>query len=434
MIQIDCLLVILVFDTLRADFESLCSKNGYAQLPAVQKLKTLTHQLNRVRCGSFPTVPMRTDLITGQIAFLDRRWARPLPTDSVFTVHASRSGIRTRLVTDNYVMIVPKLGGEFDEFFESTCFIRGCGSDPWQPTLQVSPTLRPTRNAVLEAQFLENMRKWKDLGVAPHYRLFAQAERDLGELRQGGRFLLWIDCLSTHEPWVSAEMVLSGSLPDDEPIVPPYGPQSIYLPHQLAALSRQYAERITPVGTAIGSFVNEIEDALSTGDIALAALSDHGFLFGEYRVVGKPSSVPALPPLHDLTAWVSPHFLATKCLNSLLQPSDFTFKFSEVLDISFPTISPAPMGAGRPQLIGRNTDDAPTLTIATNEGFVLVFRNDAGRAPRWYSWSDPDETQDWESQGDAAIPSTAALGPIRGQLEGKAWINNFQESLWGLWG
>src|SRR5206468_1072909 len=96
-------LVVVIFDTLRRDFLN-------AGLSSFDRLARRTRPLERFVCGSFPTVPMRTDLLTGKLSFLRSRWATPAPEDDVLTHKLRAVGIRSVLVTDNYVTTTPQLG------------------------------------------------------------------------------------------------------------------------------------------------------------------------------------------------------------------------------------------------------------------------------------------------------------------------------------
>lgn len=433
-------LIILIFDTLRTDFQSICLANRISTLPAFNRLRSLTQPLFQARCGSFPTVPMRTDLLTGRLAFLYRRWARPLDTDPVFTRIASRNGIHTTLITDNYMMAVPALGGTFGDFFDECVFIRGSGFDPWQKVkgrdISASPQ-RPVWCPVPEQQFLANLKAYKSAGGPPWDRLFRKAVRVLEQkIRcQKQRFLLWIDCFSTHEPWVLPDQFMNGNFADDEPITPPYGSASAYTVQQLTSLRRQYVARIAAVDQAMDSFTHLIKDVLRSGDVALAVLSDHGFLFGEYGFVGKPVEAPVLPPLHDLVVWLSPHFEDRVDFNAPLQPHDFSTVFCEILGISFPGNALNHNLQDRPQVIGRNSPAVQTLTIATSEGFVLVFRDEMKCPPKWFPWIKLDTSVSWEIQGDTEVPGTV-LQPLQLQeiLGQKPWIANFKASLECLMG
>src|SRR5207237_408400 len=74
------------------------------------------------------------------------------------------------------------------------------------------------------------------------------------------------------------------------------------------AWKAQYLRRIADVDAEIGALVDSLEYLLQTGDVALAVLSDHGFLFGEYGFVGKPANTPLPPQLFEIVCWLSSHF------------------------------------------------------------------------------------------------------------------------------
>ena len=425
-------LVILIFDSLRKDFRTICAEHGVTTLPAFDRLDSLTVCIPEMRCGSFPTVPMRTDILTGRLAFLERRWARPTEHDLVFTSLASSSGVRTNLITDNYMMILPELGGTLDAFFDRYMLERGAGSDPWQRFDQrnsPSSGTRPVRSEEFEAQFIANVQAWNGVGGAPWIRLFNVAESCLNRTLRDERFVLWVDCFSTHEPWPRSSELMSGKLADDEPISPPYGAVYDYKTSQIAALRKQYATRIADVDEAMRSFVESLEHLVNRGDIALALLSDHGFLFGEYGVVGKPASSPVLPPLYDLVARFTPHIAQSLTPDLLWQPHDLTGVFSRILGVHAPW-SVHPIPPDRPQFIGRNSPDSPALTVATRNGFALLFRDHLDQSPRWYANSSLNPKLHWKSQGVSEIPKGELYGVrIRKIVDVLPWLAEFRVTL-----
>src|SRR5438067_12841422 len=108
-------LVVVIFDTLRADYVELCG--GAAHLPQMTRLFSWTRVLPKFVCGSFPTVPMRTDLLTGNLSFLYRQWATPEPGETVLTTVLRNAGVQCILVTDNYVITAPELGASLTHWF-----------------------------------------------------------------------------------------------------------------------------------------------------------------------------------------------------------------------------------------------------------------------------------------------------------------------------
>jgi sulfatase-like protein len=330
-------LVILILDTLRADYESLCSEYGIgiANLPRLRALCQATPSV--ACCGSFPTGPMRTDLLTGRLAFLSGDWAIPHPGEETILSLSRQSNIWTTLVSDNYVATLRRLGGMLLDEFDSVDFVRGAGSDPWatpDPALIEKMTdlarRRPTRSARFEAQFIANCRRWPGQ-VPPFQRAFESACNHLGDLLRHDRFLLWIDTFACHEPWIPAAEVAVGSPLPEEPIFPGYSAASSYSAGDIAAIRRRYVNRIGETDRALGALVGELEAAMSSGDVGCLVLSDHGFLFGEYGFVGKPPNTPLPPELYATICWLSSHFTRSQAFGSAVQPHRLHWLIREVL-------------------------------------------------------------------------------------------------------
>lgn len=342
---------------------------------------------------------MRTDALTGKLAFLNGRWATPSRTDSVLPIAAANNGVRTILVTDNYMMLVPSLGGIFGSFFSEVVFIRGAGSDPWQP-LAADLEHRPgrlSRSTHLEQQFLANARAWTGAGGPPWVRLFEAASLSLRKALKGNQsFLLWVDCFSTHEPWASPYDTVMAY---NEPISPPYGTVKLYAQEQILALKQQYVSRLEKVSSAMERFVETLEGEFAKGDIAIVLLSDHGFLFGEFGLVGKPKQEPILPPLHNVVfrTSIQPSQLAEPPLP--FQPTQLSSLVAETLGFKFGASESSHSADPHVQILGRNCPEAATLILADYNGFSVLFRDDTPRAARRYSYRELDTTRTWLDQG-----------------------------------
>jgi hypothetical protein len=385
---------VLVFDTLRADFQRFQSSND--GLRSFQRLESITPEVKSATCGSFPTIPMRTDSLTGRLCFLDQRWGTPTKEDQVLPLVASRGGIVTILVTDNYMMLTPSLGGIFGQFFREVVFVRGAGSDPFQSVSECKPSSsikRPCRNLSFETQYLSNARYWKLVKATPWQRLFELSEQALLRLISGKKpFMLWVDCFSTHEPWIHPSEIVY--LSDEDPILPPYGSCSQYTSSQLAALKGQYADRIRSVDGAMTSFAGLLEDEVRRGDLALIVLSDHGFLFGEYGQVGKPKSIPVMPELYNIVFRSSEHLCDLLSASNSWQPIYLPFQIAELLGFSFPR----PASNTSFTLIGRNTPLAATLSVKFDKQLLLLWRENGQYFPKTLDTGALDPFLCWKNQ------------------------------------
>ena len=362
-------LILIIIDTLRTDF---CALAG-ADLPNFHRLRSLCSVFPRARCGSFPTGPMRTDLLTGRLSFLDARWAVP-EHDEITLPRALRDhGVWTTAVTDNYVASVPRIGGMLLPDFDVFDFIRGAGSDPWQTpsaTLRalrdnVGPNRPPSRSIDFEIQYLANVAAWAEAGGTPTKRVFLSATRQLRALEEHERFLLWIDAFGCHEPW-DVPAPGAAELPR-LPLFPAYLENEHFEWADIEEWRRQYVRSIRELDRELGRLIVELERVMASGEVALAVLSDHGFLFGEYGFVGKPANTPLPPELHDLVCWLSAHF------EPLLPPNERTIQPHTAHRIIRQMFGLDTMPAHEAELhvFGRNSPRSDYIAAATDDDLYI---------------------------------------------------------------
>jgi hypothetical protein len=423
--------VLLVLDTLRQDYESLCQEFGIV-LKSLPRLRQLCPITPVARCGSFPTGPMRTDLLTGKLAFLRGEWAIPELGEETLISLCRKQGFWTALVTDNYVVTIPRLGGMLLDAFDTVDFIRGAGSDPWFPpspeivaAIRETARKRPTRNALFEAQFIANSRRWPE-GVPPFQRVFDSACEHLRELVQHERFLLWVDTFACHEPWASASEVAAGMALPEEPLFPAYVEEHLYSRQHLLSLRQRFAQRVGQTDQALGPFVAELESKVQSGDVALVVLSDHGFLFGEFGFVGKPASTPLPPELYEILCWLSGHFSGGMPSGPGIQPHSLHWWIRDLLGIDGTTT------ASDIHLFARNSPGSNFLTAAIDDCIVVLEKARNGFPSQFHTvaLSQMDRNRPLAQQG---IPAVAS--PIREMIRAtlsigtSPWLDGFRAIL-----
>jgi len=425
-------LVLLILDTLRADYDVLCREYGIS-LSQLPRLHSLCSAAVPGRCGSFPTGPMRTDLLTGRLAFLSGDWALPQTGEETIVGLCRQKGFWTTLVTDNYVATVPRLGGMLLDEFDTIDFVRGAGSDPWiTPSIdllsaaQEMAQVRPTRSSIFEAQFVANCRRWPK-GRPPFERVFEAACEHLHQLVRHERFLLWVDTFACHEPWISSADLETGILIPEEPLFPGYVEKGLYSQQHLEALRARFARRIGETDRAMGPFVGELESAMRSGDVGVVVLSDHGFLFGEFGFIGKPANTPLPPELHEIVCWLSVHF-AKKSLPSVgMQPHLLHWLLREALGIGG-----APMEDPAIHLFARNSPRSNYLAAADQDDLYVLEKAQArdGAQLRTIRRSDADRSEPLARQGDSAMSNSVRSSICTILNRGSSpWLLPFRELL-----
>ena len=67
--------VFIMCDTLRRDYLG-CYGNTWVRTPFIDKLAAEAHVFDRAYFSSYPTVPNRSDILTGRLNFTYSGWAR----------------------------------------------------------------------------------------------------------------------------------------------------------------------------------------------------------------------------------------------------------------------------------------------------------------------------------------------------------------------
>lgn len=389
-------LVVLVLDTFRRDAVQMARAAGH-ELPTFARLEALCGVEVDGLCGSFPTVPMRTDMLTGRLAFLDRRWATPDEGDRVLTKYLWEHGVVSEIVTDNYVLYREQLGAQLDRYFSHGVLVPGAGSDPWADVDADSRRAvadLPARRVDFAAQYVANARKWSAAGGPPWLRLARAGER-LCRVDSRRRRLVWIDVFSMHEPWRSVD-ALDGSVP----VSPPYGAHSQYSDDSLRAVRSDYISRVSAVDCALAGLVDVLVARCESGDWGVALLSDHGFLFGEYGLVGKPKPEPLLPPLYELYFRVSANVQARLDFRGVWQPHEFAGLVCRCLgldDRPFRSLEPS---FGGFRLLGRHSPQVNWISLVRGGEVVWLLKGGRGGVGLRVSRAGLDPAVVWEEQGE----------------------------------
>jgi hypothetical protein len=411
-------LVILLFDTLRTDLFEIAAENDTA-LPAFHRLFALAPTEYPMWCGSFPTVPMRTDLLTARLCFLDRRWDRPQPDDHLWLSDGAQRGIATRHIGDNYMVWEERLGGYFGELFGSVERLRGVGADLWtEPSaLSYALSLPPVRSEQLERQCRANlMAPDAVIGIEASMRWVGAALKGV-EDASGRRSIIWIENFQAHEPWA-----VPSRDGQSVPCYPPYG--RVTKDISSAEVTRQrrlYVRRLKEMDDSLWPLVNYLQEA----EVDLLVLSDHGIYLGEYCLFGKPKDQPLLPFIGRIICRTN---LPERLFGSApQQPHELAdLLASHLLRVGRPSTTDVRRTRGssiRP--IGRNSPDNPWLQFLHPEGICLFRRG--GFERRFIPWSDLDVTRPWEDSGMATHP---ALEEARhyaiANFSKRSWVRNAQ--------
>ncbi len=298
--------VIVIVDTLRYDHIG-AHGNDWIQTPNLDRLVGESWDFSNSFCASYPTIPHRTDVITGRsgsplFPWKPLRWDLPTLPWALADV-----GYATQLIHDTPHLV--NGGHNFDWPFHAWTQVRGAEVDrPWIDTKDWWPE-NWTRDPMFD--FVE--REPQDLRLVPTYvranrlrsrhedwncaRLFQTAAAWLRDNDSRNGFLLWVDCFDPHEPWDVP--------PEFARLYDPDGdwdgridPRAFMVRDTEGApeaavqrVSAMYSAKASWVDRWLGDLLWALDDTGLADNTCLLLTSDHGTSLGERGYFGKRTPV-----------------------------------------------------------------------------------------------------------------------------------------------
>jgi len=264
--------------------------------------------------GSFPTIPQRTDMVTGRYIFPYAGWC-PLKPDWIpVSEYLHDAGFVTQLICDTPHLL--SRDHNFHRGFDAYYWERGQEGDAHftrmnDPIVPVMPhektrrdyALRPAPkrkpgipfNVTLADRHRWVNRRWAFEEDRFTLRTARHAVRWLEENYTCKNFFLWVDTFDAHEPWDPPEYIVRRYDPDytGTPMIHPnYGHAGDYTPAELKNLRAHYAGEVHLVSKALGQIIRKVEEVGLMDNTAIIFTSDHGMMLGEHDMVGKANINP----------------------------------------------------------------------------------------------------------------------------------------------
>jgi len=282
--------ILVISDSLRADHLE-CYGSEKIHTPNIDKFAKESTLFERAYAASYPTIPNRLDIWTGRYNFPFRGWEPLDPKDVILPEVLGRHG-----VTSYYVFDSPSPGIRgFSGWYQ----IRGHHGDRLvtDPTIPIILPAAPHKLKRIEPikQYLRNRARWfyeKDY-IAP--RTFAKAIEWLERNYRLEKFFLLVDTWDPHEPFDPPlhYLRLYANLEEDVEniIYPAYGHSDYMSEAELRRVRVLYAGEVTMVDTWFGYLLDAVERFELSESTMIIFTSDHGHLFGEHGLEGKPGGI-----------------------------------------------------------------------------------------------------------------------------------------------
>jgi len=261
-------IILIISDSLRRDHLG-CYGNSGMRTPHLDRLANRSIVFDQCYPASYPTIPMRSDVLTGKYDFTYLGWA-PLPA-SEYTLPqllSSETRYYTAGIADTPFYV--RNGYGYDRGFHDFIWNRG-----QRPGLE--------RDDVAQAwRYEEDM-------FAP--KSFRMAERWV-EKHYKDPFFLLVDTWDPHEPWDAPAHYVEMYMPnyDGQPSPYPcywYWKEAGTTQAEIDLAHAHYCAEVTMVDRSIGRLLERLESLDLMKNTAIIFTADHGFYFGEHERFGK---------------------------------------------------------------------------------------------------------------------------------------------------
>ncbi len=296
----------IVIDTLRYDYIG-ANGNDWIETPNIDRFASKAWAFDRAFCASFPTIPYRTDVITGQYGAPFHAW-KPLRHERrTLPRTLAQSGYATQLIHDTPHLV--NGGHNFDWPFHAWTFVRGAEVDrDWiMDTLPVPDNWAKDElfDSLGEIDIQSNMlrsyaranrnrKKLEDWNCA---KLFNTAAQFLKDNAKRENFFLWVDCFDPHEPWDAPPEFMKkyDKRPGYDGRIDPrsLGGRNKRILSDAARqhVKDQYAAKLSWMDHCFGQFVDALESTGLDKKTAVILTGDHGTNVGERGSFGKGQPV-----------------------------------------------------------------------------------------------------------------------------------------------
>ena len=367
-------IILIISDTFR--YDNLFSQVEIpVRTPHLDVFAGRAVSASRMYSGSFPTIPHRTDLLSGRHTWPWHPWHPVQKSTKNFMpqIFKEYGGHVTQLLGDCPML----MGAGFKWIFDAVHIIRGQETDLHYLRMneKIEQVMPPEKTRVDKELFqdrnLVDLIFWQN----SHWRyeedrFSAQTAglttRWLEDNYRHHPFFLWVDFFDPHEANMAPDYMVRRYDPDyADPPMPHsnYGKASDLSPAQQKNMRAQYWAEVELVDRAVGRILEKIDDCGLWDKTIVIFTSDHGTLLGERNRFGKSNRNPRDDrnwPICEKIAHIpfliaAPGLKGGSTINALLQPADILATLIDLagLDVkpeeAFHGKSFAPMLRGKTQ-------------------------------------------------------------------------------------
>ncbi|MDF1513931.1 MAG: sulfatase [Anaerolineae bacterium] len=337
--------ILLVNDTFRRDHLG-CYGNPWIKTPNLDAFAHQSALFDQYYIGSYPTVPNRWDMLVGRFGFPSVGWEPLRRQDRTLAQILGKHGVHTHMIWDTPMLAMHDYN--YTRGFKGIEFIHSQKGDPWitSPDLPIQLTAQPhkIKNTGSMTSYLRNhygRRYEREFCTA---RTMSGAMDWLETNYKQDSFFLYVDMWDPHEPfdspWFDYQLYADPDYSGDRIDYPQYGRYTYMTPEEHQDVRALYAGGVTFVDRWVGRFLDLAERLGLYKDTLIIWTTDHGHLFGEHNLHGKPGA--EMGKLYEITTRIPllvrhPEGLgAGKRMKGIVQPADLMPSILEFMEIPVP--------------------------------------------------------------------------------------------------
>lgn len=332
--------LLITSDSMRRDFVG-CYGNREIKTPKIDKLAEKGVIFDFAFTGSYPTVPARADVYTGQYVFPLHGWEPFDYAKKPLALILSEAGILTQLIGDTPHIF--NNGFNYMRGFDGWKWIRGQEVDLYKTAPRdINFPCDPSklRTPEIYKRHLRNTYNWRYESDRFCAQSIIAAIRWLEENYKYSPWFLDIELFDPHEPWDPPQYYIDMYDPDyDGEVIPypKYGKADYLSEPELNHIRALYAGEITMVDRWIGNLLQYLDYLGIREDTTIIFWADHGFLLGEHGLIGK-----GLNPLYNEMIRIPfiisyPGGLKGLRCNAFVQPCDITATILDIYKLPIPS-------------------------------------------------------------------------------------------------
>ena len=291
---------IIVNDSLRYDHVG-CLGNHGVDTPELDQLISESVSFDNCYVGSFPTLPHRFDLLTGQFGFHYRGWEKIADSDITLAEILQDYGYITQLITDTSNMTRREYN--FDRGYMGNFTLRGqerdiCLTKMNNPPQKTVPYKKSRHSYYFGDVSIVDLGRWLYSDWQPNReshrfapRLTRVAQEWLEDNYLCEDLFMHLDFFDPHEPWDPPQYLVDKYCPKGytgmQYYNSSYGKADVFSADELANMHGRYKGAVELTSKSVGGFITKLKNIGIYDESLIIFTSDHGHYFGEHNCCGK---------------------------------------------------------------------------------------------------------------------------------------------------